>query len=59
MKRTPRLVAVVVLTLSVAMVAGSAMAQPGGRGGPGGGPGGRGPGGMGGPVECGAVVVVV
>lgn len=49
MKRTPRLVALVVLTLSLAMVAGSAMAQPGGRGPGGRGPGGRGPGGMGGP----------
>ncbi len=55
MKFTPRLVRVAVFALSVALIAGSAMAQPGGgrapgMGGPGmGGPGGmRGPGGMGG-----------
>jgi hypothetical protein len=46
MKRTPRLMMLAVFALSVAMVASSAMAQPGGqRGGPGGGRGGP-PGGM-------------
>ncbi|NLS96021.1 MAG: hypothetical protein GXX96_28115 [Planctomycetaceae bacterium] len=47
MKRTPRLMAVAVFAMSVALIAGSAMAQPGGRGR--GGPGGPGgPGGFGG-----------
>lgn len=65
MKWTPRLMMLAVFVLSVAMVAGSAMAQPGGGRGGRGGPGGGGPGGgmrggpggmMGGGMRGGGVV---